>query len=137
MRLALPRRGRSWATAAPSLVVLGLAVGLTSCRRQEPPPVPPPAAVTVSRPLERDVVEWHEYTGRLSAVEEVEVRARVSGFIDSASFAEGLPVSRGQLLFVIDPRPFQAELDRAKADVLRAEAKVQNTKSELARIEGL
>src|SRR5436305_14427146 len=108
MRLALARGGWSWAAAAPPLVVLALLAALSSCRRPEPPPAPPPAEVTVSRPLERDVVEWDEYTGRLSAVEEVDVRARVSGFVDSATFAEGMPVRQGQLLFVIDPRPFQA-----------------------------
>ena len=110
---------------------------LAGCDRSgaAPPPAPPPAAVTVSHPVDRDVVDGDEYTGRLEAVDSVDVRARVSGFIDSAKFREGSIVKAGDLLFVIDPRPFQAEVDRAGAEVARAKAQVQQTSEEFARLE--
>ena len=68
---------------------------------------PPPPPVTVARPLQKTITEWDEYTGRFTAVETVEVRARVSGFIDSIHFKEGQIVKQGDLLFVIDQRPYQ------------------------------
>ena len=80
----------------------------------------PPAAVTVNQPVLRDVVEWDEYPGRLEAVDMVEVRARVNGYLQSINFKDGAEVKKGDLLFVIDPRPYQAELDRATADLLQA-----------------
>src|SRR5262245_48451616 len=70
-----------------------------ACRRAGPAPAPP--KVTVSRPVVRDVVEWDEYTGRLEAVESVEVRARVSGYLQSVNFQDGATVKEGDLLFVI------------------------------------
>src|SRR5256885_13239744 len=101
--------------------VLGL---LEGCGRPEPPPAPPPAAVTVSRPLEREVIEWDEYTGRLDPVESVDVRARVSGLVESAPFNEGSNVKKGEVLFVIDVRPFKADLDSKIADVAKAKAQL-------------
>jgi membrane fusion protein, multidrug efflux system len=85
---------------------------------------PPPPAVTVARPLQKTMAEWDEYTGRFEAVETVEVRARVSGFIDSIHFKEGQLVKQGDRLFVIDPRPYRIALEQAKADVERAKAKL-------------
>src|ERR1041385_5223093 len=70
------------------------------------PPAPPAPPVTVSKPLQKNITEWDEYTGRFVAVERVEVRARVSGFIDSIHFKDGQIVKQGDLLFVIDPRPY-------------------------------
>ena len=99
------------------------------------PPAFPPAPVTVSLPIEREVVDFDEYTGRLEAAQSVEVRARVSGFIDSADFQEGSIVQAGAPLFVIDARPFQAEVDRAAAEVARAQAQVQQTTEEFNRLE--
>jgi membrane fusion protein, multidrug efflux system len=84
---------------------------------------PPPPSVTVARPLQKIIDEWDEYTGRFTAVETVEVRARVSGFIDSVHFTEGQIVKQGDLLFVIDPRPYRNAVEQAKADVERAKAK--------------
>jgi multidrug efflux system membrane fusion protein len=86
---------------------------------------PPPPPVTVSQPLEKMITEWDEYTGRFTAVETVEIRARVSGFIESIHFKEGQIVKQGDLLFVIDPRPFRIAVDQAKADVERARAKLE------------
>jgi membrane fusion protein, multidrug efflux system len=85
---------------------------------------PPPPPVTVARPIEKRITEWDEYTGRFTAVETVEVRARVSGFIDSIHFKEGQVVKQGDLLFVIDPRPYAFAVEQAKADVERAKAKL-------------
>jgi RND family efflux transporter MFP subunit len=86
------------------------------------PPAPP---VTVSKPLQKNITEWDEYTGRFVAVERVEVRARVSGFIDSIHFQEGQIVKQGDLLFVIDPRPYRLAVEQAKADLERAKAKYE------------
>lgn len=123
------------------LVLLSAAAVLPAfsggCRQAESAPPPPPPAVTVAQPVEREVVEWDEYTGRLEASEMVEVRARVSGFIDSVHFADGGDVKQGDLLFVIDPRPYQTALDQAKADVARAQAQVDRATAEVARLEKL
>jgi membrane fusion protein, multidrug efflux system len=86
---------------------------------------PPPPPVTVARPLQKTVTEWDEYTGRFTALETVEVRARVSGFIDSIHFNEGQIVKQGDLLFVIDPRPYRLAVEQAKADVERAKARLE------------
>jgi len=86
------------------------------------PPAPP---VTVARPLQKAITEWDEYTGRFTALESVEIRARVSGFIDSVKFNEGQMVKQGDLLFVIDQRPYKLAVEQAKADVERAKAKLE------------
>jgi RND family efflux transporter MFP subunit len=86
---------------------------------------PPPPPVTVARPLQKTITEWDEYTGRFTALETVEVRARVSGFIDTVHFNEGQIVKQGDLLFVIDPRPYRLAVEQAKADVERAKAKLE------------
>ncbi|MGH6689653.1 MAG: efflux RND transporter periplasmic adaptor subunit, partial [Gammaproteobacteria bacterium] len=98
---------------------------------------PPRPQVTVAEVLDREVTEWDEFTGRLEAVESVEVRPRVSGYVDAVRFTEGAIVRRGELLFQIDPRPFEAEVDRLRAELLRARATVQRADSELRRAERL
>ena len=94
---------------------------------------PPPPSVTVARPLQKIIDEWDEYTGRFTAVETVEVRARVSGFIDSIHFTEGEIVKQRDLLFVIDPRPYRNAVEQAKADVERAKAKREIATLDLQR----
>jgi RND family efflux transporter MFP subunit len=86
---------------------------------------PPPPPVTVAQPLQKNITEWDEYTGRFAAIATVEVRSRVSGFIDSILFKDGQLVKQGDLLFVIDPRPYRLAVEQAKADVERAQAKLQ------------
>jgi multidrug efflux system membrane fusion protein len=86
---------------------------------------PPPPPVTVARPLQKTITEWDEYTGRFTALESVEVRARVSGYIDAVKFNEGQMVKQGDLLFVIDQRPYKLAVEQAKADVERAKAKLE------------
>jgi multidrug efflux system membrane fusion protein len=83
-----------------------------------------PPAVTVSHPLQKSITEWDEYTGRFTPLETVEIRARVSGFIDSVHFHEGQIVKKDDLLFVIDQRPYQIAVEQAKADIERAQAKL-------------
>ena len=83
------------------------------------------------------VVEWDEYTARLSAVRSVEVRARVSGYLQSIHFADGAVVAAGDLLFVIDPRPYEAVLSRARADLTLAQARLDLARKDLARAEFL
>src|SRR6266581_9428250 len=116
----------------------GLLLLLTACAQQpQTTAAPPPPKVTVSQPSMRDVTEWEEYTGRLEAVESVEVRARVNGYLQSIHFKNGATVKQGDLLFVIDPRPYQAELERAKADFALANAKLERTGKDLARAQML
>jgi len=108
-----------------------------ACHQSKPPPPRPPPAVTANQPAQREVVEWDEYPGRLEAVDMVEVRARVSGYLQSVHFKDGTEVNKGDLLFVIDPRPYQAELDRAAAELKQAESRLELAINELARAERL
>src|SRR5467141_653474 len=99
------------------VVVVGLAL-LAGCGKagsKSAPPVTP--AVSVAQPIPRKVNEWDEFTGRLASPETVEVRARVSGYIDKIHFKEGSDVKQGDLLVTIDQRPYQATVDRLKADL--------------------
>jgi RND family efflux transporter MFP subunit len=107
-----------------AMVVLALVAFAPGCRKKSQAPAPAPPAVTVARPVQRELIDWDTYTGRIEAPESVEVRARVSGQIVDAPFTEGALVQKGALLFVIDPRPYQAALDSAVADVARAQAQV-------------
>src|SRR6266700_4582177 len=97
----------------------------------------PPPAVTANQPAQREVVEWDEYPGRLEAVDMVEVRARISGYLQSVHFKDGTEVNKGDSLFVIDPRPYQAELDRAAAELNKSESRLELASNELARAERL
>jgi multidrug efflux system membrane fusion protein len=108
----------------------------TACQKAAPGAAggaPPPPAVTVNQPLFKDVVEWDQYQGRLDAVESVEIRARVNGYLQSINFKDGDEVKKGDLLFVIDPRPYQAELDRAEADLLQARTRFELASNDLQR----
>jgi len=100
----------------------------------------PPAAktggapeLTVSQPISRNVKEWDEYTGRFDAVEAVDVRARVSGYLTEVKFTDGADVKEGDLLFVIDPRPFERTLEEAKAQLNQARVSVSNAKLDVER----
>ncbi len=110
-------------------IALGFAVVLAALLAAgcgpEAAPAPQAMPVTVSTVLEREVAEWDEFTGRLRAIDSVEIRPRVSGYIDRIAFHEGGNVKKGDLLFVIDPKPFQAELQRAEAQVSSARAQAQ------------
>lgn len=119
-------------------VLIGPVLLLTACTQPSAPTAsPPPPKVTVSQPAARDVVEWSEYTGRLEAVESVEVRAHVNGYLQSIHFKDGSIVKKGDLLFVIDPRPYEAALGRAKAELALANARLERAEKDLARVQRL
>ena len=94
---------------------------------------PPPPQVTVATPLLKDIVEWNEYTGQFQAVEEVEIRSRVSGYLDKIHFNDGQIVEAGDLLFSIDPRPFEIAVSSAKAQLSEAKARLDLANAQLAR----
>lgn len=119
------------------LTAVFLILILAGCSDSKKASGPPPPAVTVVKALQREVTEWDEYTGRLSAVDEVEVRAQVSGYLESIHFKDGQIVKKGDLLFVIDPRPYQAVLDRAAAQVKEAEAGLALADANLKRTQEL
>lgn len=105
------------------LHVWGLsAIVCCGCAKKAPAAPAAPAAVTVSAPIERTVVQWDEYAGNLTSPDVANVAARVSGLIEAAPFQEGAIVHKGDLLFEIDPRPFQADVDNKKAAVAQAQA---------------
>jgi len=98
---------------------------------------PPPAKVTVAEVVCKPLKEWDEFTGRLEAINSVEIRPRVSGALDHVYFKEGAIVKKGDLLFLIDPRPFQADVDRLKAEVERAKSQLARANSDFQRAERL
>jgi len=124
---------------APSLAVVGVLVmtgSLVGCGPKRPTP-PPPSAVTVAPVLERDITEWDEFSGRLQAVNEVEIRPRVSGYIKQVTFPEGKEVRKGEVLFEIDPRPYEADLARAQAQLEQARTAAQLAGREVERAKRL
>ena len=115
-------------------LVVGLAVALSGCGDKPPQPaaaVAPP--VTVAQPTKRTVTDWDEFTGRFEAVEEVQVRARVGGFVTSVEFKDGDMVHTGDLLYLIDSRPFEAVAEQADGQLADARAKVELAKRDLDR----
>jgi multidrug efflux system membrane fusion protein len=108
----------------PLVSLVLIANVLAGCDSKPTAGSPPPPTVTVAQPLQKSITEWDEYTGRFTALETVEIRARVSGFIDSVHFQEGQIVKKDDLLFVIDQRPYQIAVEQAKADIERAQAKL-------------
>ncbi len=116
------------------LATVTLAACASPAAQSGPPPAP---AVTAAHALARDVTEWNEYTGRLEAVHQVDVRPRVSGLLSSVRFTEGAIVRRGDVLFEIDPRPFQAEVDRLRAELARSRAALSRAQTERDRAERL
>jgi RND family efflux transporter MFP subunit len=98
---------------------------------------PPPPQVTVAAPLLKDIVEWNEYTGQFQAVEEVEIRSRVSGYLDRIHFNDGQIVEAGDVLFSIDPRPFEIAVSSAKAQLSEAKARLDLANAQLARAQQL
>lgn len=122
------------------LVAVGTAVLLAGCggeTKQQQAGAPPPAQVTVARPVQRTVVDYDEYVGRFVPVDSVEVRARVSGYLDQIHFKDGQLVKQGDLLFTIDKRPFQTALDQAKANLAQAKANLAFTEADLQRAQQL
>src|SRR5438128_1835357 len=119
---------------AVSALMLGFCLSLTGCVR--PPseaPVAAPIPVTVSYPVERDVTEYADFTARTAAVDSVEVRAHVWGYLHKVNFKEGALVKKGDVLFELDPRPYEAMLNQAKAKVAQDEAQLKYDEAEYQR----
>lgn len=120
--------------AAVSVMMTGALYGCSRGAEGQAPGAPP---VTVATPLRQQVVDWDEFTGRFEAVEAVDVRARVGGYIQAVHFRDGQTVQRGQLLFTLDPRPAQAALAQARAQVAQAQSQMSLAQANLARSESL
>jgi membrane fusion protein, multidrug efflux system len=120
-----------------SLLLLTALAGCVAGEAQNAPAVPQAPEVTAAEVAVRDVRDWADFTGRLQAVESVEVRARVGGYVESVHFIEGSRVEDGDLLFQIDPRPFKAEADRLVAERERKEAQLELARSYRERAERL
>ncbi len=135
----LPKHSAPMAGSAIDLrravpLVLLAALTLSACS-DKPPPAAAAAAppVTVARPVSRTVTDWDEFTGRFEAVEEVQVRARVGGFVTNVEFRDGAIVKAGDLLYLIDARPFEAVAEQAEGQLSDARAKAELAKRELDR----
>ena len=113
-----------------------LCMALVGCAAKKPTP-PPPPMVVISKPLQKKIVDWDDFIGHFEAINSVDIRPRVSGYLQSIGFTDGQTVRRGQLLFIIDPRPYQAALDQARGQEVHAAAALANAKIELARAERL
>ena len=120
-------------TTGRVVLLFATSLALISCNKQAPPPESQPPPVTIAKPVQKEIIEWDYYTGRTAAVENVNITPRVSGYIDNVSFRAGDRVNKGDLLFVIDPRPYQAALDQAKAQLREAEANQQLQDANFAR----
>lgn len=114
-------------------LLLVILLVITACQQEQAPIQQPPPEVSVAAPLVKDVTEWDEYTGRLRAVETVDIRARVSGYLQSIHYKDGAIVKKGDLLFVIDPRPYKAVMDATEAEVVRTRVRLQLAKNDLQR----
>src|SRR6476659_3089387 len=125
-------------TAARRALALGIVAGsvmIAACSK--PTPAPPPAQVTVAPALGRQIADWDEFSGHFEPVEAVEVRPRVSGFVDRVAFTEGAIVRRGDPLFYIDARQYQADVERAEAQLAQARTRAQLAQGEQERAQRL
>src|SRR5262249_32266842 len=123
-----------------SLLILGGALlggARTAAGPDEPRVRVVPPAVAVSQPLAREVTDYEDFTARTEPVATVDLRARVTGYIDKVNFKEGAAVKRGDVLFEIDPRPYKADLDQAGAELVLAEAKLKKAATDLERAKAL
>lgn len=127
-------RPKYWPLCGVVLAVL-VCLPLAGCDQspQQQKAAPPPPAVTVAAPIERKIIDSDEYVGRFVAVDSVEIRARVSGYLDKIDFKDGQMVKEGDLLFTIDKRPFQTALDQARAQLERARAELAFAQGDLDR----
>src|ERR1700759_2727977 len=136
LSLSLPKSSRRSLKPGCWIAVAGCILS-AGCKPSTLAPAPPPPPVTVATPIRKEVVEWDEYTGRTEAVESVQIRPRVSGYINKISFKDGQLVKPGDVLFVVDPRPYQDVLDQDKANLQSAEAQRQLKEANFARAQKL
>ncbi len=118
-------------------VLIATGVGLSGCEKPAQPPAASAPPVTVANPTKRTVTDWDEFTGRFDAIEQVQVRARVTGFVTSVEFKDGAIIKAGDLLYVIDPRQYEAAAEQARGQLADAKAKVDLAERELTRAETL
>jgi multidrug efflux system membrane fusion protein len=124
--------------ASHVMMMAVVAIALAGCSEQKPQQAAAAALpVTVAQPVKRTVTDWDEFTGRFDAVEEVQVRARVGGYVTSVEFQDGAIVHKGDLLYVIDPRPFEAVAYQAEGQLADAKAKIELAKREFDRAASL
>lgn len=135
-KLVRPATGLPWASVAAS-VVIALAIAGCGSQAATGEGMPPPPEVSVATVLSKPVTQWDEFTGRVAAVETVELRPRVSGYVHKVAYLEGQEVRKGDLLFVIDPRPYRAALDRAEAELERARSEARLAHAQDARAQSL
>jgi RND family efflux transporter MFP subunit len=115
------------------LLALALMATLAACEQSQQAAAPPDPVVTVAPPVRKTVVDQDEYVGRFVAVDSVDIRARVTGYLDQVHFTDGQMVKQGDLLFTIDRRPFQTTLDQAKATLAQVRANLAFAEADLAR----
>ena len=137
-RSGTPRTSNTYPLAALALSVL-IATAIAACNSEAAPAdaMPPAPEVSVAAVLSKQVRQWDEFTGRVAAVETVELRPRVSGYIERVAFKEGQEVRKGDLLFVIDQRPYRAALESALAGLERARSEARLAQTQDARAQML
>jgi membrane fusion protein, multidrug efflux system len=133
MNSAVINRARPVAAKSPRWLTALLAFTLAGCREPSTPPAAKPPDVAVGSPVVRDEAEYLVFTGRTDAIESVDVKARVSGYLNEVAFTDGQLVNTGDLLFQIDPRPYQATLGQAEASVEEAKAALTKAEADLER----
>lgn len=115
-----------------------LALTAVGCNRTPKAMVEPkPAEVLVTIPVSREIVDYEEFTGRIEAIDSIDVRARVTGYLDTANFKDGDEIKKGDVLFEIDPRPYKAALDQAEAQISLAEARLKDANADVERNKSL
>jgi membrane fusion protein (multidrug efflux system) len=122
----------------PVLFLFGLVlVTVSACANEAPPAAPPPPEVLVAAPIQRDVPVYMELVGQAAGFQDVEIRARIEGFLEQVAFTEGSLVRKGQLLYVIDKKPLEANVANAKANLATWQARLEKSRNDVARLKPL
>ncbi|MES2942740.1 MAG: efflux RND transporter periplasmic adaptor subunit, partial [Pseudomonadota bacterium] len=139
IQLSQPRQRLAAVAVAVFLLtgVVAAVIGTSSSQAQSGPAQPAATPVSVATVVQSDVAAWDEFSGRLEAVERVDIRSRVAGTLQAVHFREGALVKKGELLLTIDPAPYAADVERADAEVAAAQARVAQAKGEQERAQRL
>jgi RND family efflux transporter MFP subunit len=135
-----PAQPRVFGPTHAAIFVIGIAfvlLGLAGCSESKSAPAPAAVPVHVATVAASEITDWDAFTGRFEAIESVKLRPRVSGYIDAVKFVEGKEVKKGDILFVIDQRPYRVQLEQAQAQLASAKAQSELAKTELARTQKL